>query len=71
MPRKSDDTQDWKRAAKACLTTTLNRLEEVARDSADAKVLESIVKTVGDVVGAGEFLGRKTTGASGAGDDDE
>jgi len=71
MPRKSDETQDWKRAAKSCLTASLNRLEELARDSADIKQLESVVKTVADVVGAGEFLGRRSVaGGTGGGDDE-
>lgn len=70
---KSDEAQDWKTAAQACLTTALSRLEEVARDSADAKTLESIAKTVADIVGAGLYLargqGKPGAGATGGEDD--
>lgn len=52
------DNRDWKRAGEECLTTALDRLEELARDQSDCKALESIIKTVGDVVGAGLYLGR-------------
>jgi hypothetical protein len=56
---------DWQTASKRCLTTALDRLDDLARESADAKQLESIIKTVGDVVGAAGYLGRKSPGASG------
>ena len=70
---KSDAARDWKQAGEACLTTALARLEEVARDSSDAKTLESIAKTAGDIVGAGMYLSRGSRGAStssGGGEDE-
>lgn len=72
MAKSSDTSADWKTQAKKTLTVALDRLEDIARDSNDPKVLESIVKTVGDVVGAGEFLGRgKATATPSRDDSDE
>ena len=72
MPRTPDGKKDrdWKHAAEMCLTTTLDRLREVASESADAKTLESIAKTVGDIVGVAGYAGggNRTTSQ---GDDDE
>lgn len=65
---------DWKTAAKRALTTALDKLDDQARETTDTKALESIVKTVADVVGAGMYLERgKTQRSSGSpeGGDDE
>ncbi len=69
-----DESRDWKAAAEKTLTVALDRLEDLARDSSDPKVLESIIKTTADVVGAGLYLARTrgaAPGASGDGGDDD
>lgn len=72
MPRK-DDSRDWKAAAEKCLTTALKSCEEFLRDGQieKLKATESVIKTVGDVVGAGLYIGRKAAGAPAADDDDD
>lgn len=71
--KKRSNPTDWKEAGERCLTTALNRLDELAQDQTDPKALESIIKTVGDVVGAGLYLGRgqQRKTAPGAPEDDE
>ncbi len=58
MAKKSKEATDWKTAGEETLTTALRRLDVIASDCPDAKTLESIVKTVGDIVGAGLYLAR-------------
>lgn len=76
MPRGSkDNSRDWKSAAEKCLTTALQKAEEAVSDGAIEKVksFESLIKTVGDVVGAGLYLNRsqRTAASSGAGSSDD
>lgn len=72
MSRKKASDTEWKEAAEATLTTTLKALETVASDCRDAKTLESIAKTVGDIVGAGNYFKRGAKVAPAQdGDDDE
>lgn len=72
---KKDDSRDWKKAAETCLTTALKKAEEFLTDGQieKLKATESVIKTVGDVVGAGLYIGRaRSSGATGgSGDDDE
>lgn len=76
MGRKINESRDWKKAAEECLTATLNKAQELATngETDKAKQLESLIKTVGDVVGGGLYLARARTGGSGGapegGDDD-
>ncbi len=72
--QKREDPTDWRTAGKRTLTTALNRLDDLAQEATDPVRLESIIKTVGDIVGAAEYTGRGKTvasGGGGAGDDDE
>ncbi len=75
MAKKPDDSRDWKQAAERCLTTALKKAEEHLTDGAieKLKATESVIKTVGDVVGAGLYIGRarKSDQQVGSGDDDE
>ncbi len=75
MPKKSDDSRDWKRAAERCLVVALKKAEEQLTDGAieKLKATESVIKTVGDVVGAGLYIGRarKSDQQASGGDDDE
>lgn len=76
MARKADDSRDWKQAAERCLTTALKKAEEHLTDGAveKLKATESVIKTVGDVVGAGLYIGRarrNETATGGGGSDDD
>jgi hypothetical protein len=74
MGRKVNESRDWKKAAEECLVACLNKCQELATNSETdkAKQLESVIKTVGDVVGGAQYLGRaRTAAAASAGDDDE
>lgn len=71
--QKRENPLDWESAAKRTLTTSLNRLDDLAQGTEDPKLLESIIKTVSDVVGASVFgvRGRRApTDGGGGGDDD-
>ena len=70
---KKKETTDWKTAGEECLTTALNRANELARDATEFKSLESLIKTVADVVGAGLYLSRGNKAPQhqdGSGDDE-
>jgi hypothetical protein len=69
--KKKDDQRDWKGAAEECLVIAINRAGELARDATEFKSLESLIKTVGDVVGAGLYLSRSQRGAAGSGSSDD
>ncbi len=75
MAKKPDDSRDWKQAAERTLTTALKKAEEFLSDGQieKLKATESVIKTVGDVVGAGLYIGRarKSDQQTGGGDDDE
>lgn len=75
MAKKADDSRDWKQAAERCLTTALKRAEEFLADGQieKLKATESVIKTVGDVVGAGLYIGRarKSDQQAPGGDDDD
>jgi hypothetical protein len=73
---KKDDSRDWKKAAEQCLVTALRKAEESLQCDAieKLKATESVIKTVGDIVGAGQYLARVQrtgTGGGGGGDDDD
>lgn len=67
---KHDDPTDWKEASQRCLTTALNRAEELAREATEFKSLESLIKTVSDVVGFAK-MGARSGHSAGGGSDDE
>lgn len=68
----SNPDRDWKSAGEEALTTALKRAGDLATDCGDMKQLDSIIKTLGEIVGAGLVLGGKSGGASGtAGSDDD
>jgi hypothetical protein len=74
MGRKVNESRDWKKASEECLTAVLNKAQELATngETDKAKQLESLIKTVGDIVGASLYLNRaKTSGAASPEDDDE
>ncbi len=74
MPKtKRENPLDWEGAAKRTLTTSLNRLDDLAQSTEDPKLLESIIKTVSDVVGASVFgvRGRRAQSELGAGGGDD
>ncbi len=72
---KKDDSRDWKKAAERTLTTALKKAGEFLEDGQieKLKATESVIKTVGDVVGAGLYIGRARNSAAtgGGGDDDD
>lgn len=70
MKNHNSDT-DWKTAGKRCLTTALNKATELAETATEFKSLESLIKTVGDVVGFGLTQGRRGGAGESKGDDDD
>ena len=72
MGRKVNESRDWKRASEECLVAVLNKAQELATngETDKAKQLESLIKTVGDVVGGGLYLNRARNTAAGSGGDD-
>lgn len=75
MAKKPDDSRDWKKASELALTAALNKAREFLDDGQieKLKACESVIKTVGDVVGAGLYIGRarKNDQQTGGEDDDE
>lgn len=75
MPKKPDDSREWLKAAEKCLTTALVQAEQHLTDGAleKLKATESVIKTVGDIVGQGKYFGRQRGAASdrGSGGDDD
>ncbi len=67
------DTRDWKKASEECLVIALNKASECALDGATEKLkaLESLIKTVGDIVGTGLYLSRASKRAEQGAPDDE
>lgn len=70
--RDHNRDRNWKVASEECLVAALDRAKELAKDAADYKSLESLIKTVGDIVGVGGYLARGSARGSGSdGGDDE
>lgn len=70
MSKTNRNETAWKQAAESCLTTALKRAEEHAREATDFKSLESLIKTVSEIVGFGNTVNRSGGGVSGGDDDD-
>jgi hypothetical protein len=72
--RDHNADRDWKASSERCLVAALDKAREMIEagdDSAKLKTLESVIKTVGDVVGAAGYLNKRAGTVAHDGSDDE
>lgn len=65
------NSSDWKAAGESALTTALVQAEKLAGECGDIKQLDALIKTLGEIVGTGLVLGRKTGTPTETRDDDD
>ncbi len=66
--RNHNRDRDWKLAGEECLTTALDRARVLVQECTNPKELESLIKTVAEVVG---FATHKARGVADAREDDD
>jgi hypothetical protein len=69
--RNHNRNRDWKAAADECLTAALDRAREMVDKAEDHKSLESLIKTVAEVVGFGTGINRGSGNRTAGGESDD
>lgn len=70
MHRNHHRETDWKTASEECLVKALDKAAELVDSATDFKSLESLIKTVSEVVGFSRMGGARRESGAGGGDDE-